>query len=143
MVDSISTPNFTHSEVNALVEIILLLQIGPLPPYAWRKTKQNVLSDIPKKWGQMRSFIRKVTSNRNIDPAELLYFAIRESDLFQWNKIGLLYWRIDNEPFHRERFSEVVQTMTETYCQVEKEPTQVVVKKMKGSVKDLLRHNNG
>ena len=142
MVDSISTPDCTHSEVDSLVEIILLLQIGPLPPYAWRKTEQNVLSDIPKKWGQTKSLIRKVTSNRNIALAELLYFVIRKPDLFHWNKIGLLYWNIDNEPFRRERFSEVVYTMTESYRQVEKEPVQAAVKKMKGSLKDLLRKCN-
>ena len=140
MVESITTKGHQHSEVDSLVEIVLLLQDGPLPPYCWRRTKDNLLSTAPDRWGKTKSLIRKVVSNRDIVPAELLHFALHKPDIFVWDKIGLLYWYIKEQPFQRENFSEVVRLMIDAYRMEEKK--KPVVKGIPGSVKDLLRKKN-
>jgi len=142
-VESITTPDFEHSKLCSLVEIILLIQEGPLQLYPWRQDKSDPTLRLHKLWATTIKVVRRIIKARKLNEEEMLYFAIRKPELFTWKKIGLLFWHIDNKPFHMERFSEVISNLINTHRLEVKNNVKIVHRKIK-STKDLLkRKNNG
>jgi hypothetical protein len=66
-------------------------------------------------WVGLTKFVKRILATRDVIIDELLYFAIRQPELFSWETIGLLYWHLDNRPYERERFSEVINGMISTH----------------------------
>lgn len=81
--------------------------------------------------------VKKIKQGRGVSEEELLPIAIEKPDLFQWSKVGLLFWHIDNKPVDRGRFAEVIESMIKTH-RVEALQTEKVPKKTL-SLKNLAR----
>ena len=136
-VESITTAGVQHSRFSSIVEVILLIQEGPLGPYPWRQDLTDPTLRIQKRWATISKIIKRVTKARNLTEGDLLYLAVSKPDLFQWNKVGLLFWNIDNKIIEPQRFSEVIDNMIKTHRLVENSVPDVP-KKAK-NLKDLIR----
>jgi hypothetical protein len=136
-VESITTAGVQHSRFSSLVEIILLIQEGPLGPYPWRQDPTDPTLRIQKRWATISKIIKRVTKLRDLTEGDLLYLAIQKPDLFHWDKVGLLFWNIDNKAIKPRRFAEVIDSMIKTH-RIAEITVKDVPKKAK-NLKDLIR----
>lgn len=125
---SISTPTVQHSQEQAVVEIYMLSKHGSLPRFPWRKA-----SGFSKEWGVALSLLRRLVKTRDVLPTEILDLLVRKGLTLSWDKIGLLYWHIDNSYFEdlnlEDRLLELQNLHTET----------IIPRRPQVNVRDLLR----
>jgi hypothetical protein len=129
--NSITTPAVQHSEEQALVEVYLLHKYKDLPKFPWRKA-----SGFSKEWGTVLSIMRRLVKSRQLSPREILDLFIRHDLTVAWDKIGLLYWHVDNSFFEEMDLDRKLQELQPLHD----EPVVEVRKKV--GMRDLLRKKN-
>jgi len=128
---SISTPIVQHSQEQTVVEVYMLHKHVSLPKFPWRKA-----SGFASEWGTALSLVRRLVKTRDVSPTEILDLVLRQGLTLSWDKIGLLYWHIDNSYFEDLDLDHKLLGLQKLHAKA------TVKKQQKVNVRDLLRKKN-
>jgi len=99
----------------------MLQKHGSLPRFPWRKA-----SGFAKEWGTSLSLVRRLVKTRDASATEILDLVLRQGLTLAWNKIGLIYWHIDNSYFEDLDLERKLLELQELHTDAEVKPREKV-----------------